>query len=200
MIQRNHLRSEATLTLPRVTYGAGLRQGGPASQRGDGSLSSRLFLFVASRLGPGTGGPAAGSARSKFGRARPGAIAGLARDWQQRYCIRPVLLETFCESARFRGTCYRAANWIHVGQTPGPRQTQCPQAVRSSRQGHPPHIPPLPLALYPQRWPRYRDLTDPLPLANGNLTVPFDALPSCSDTRLQTYARTRSRAGDPECR
>ena len=35
------------------------------------------------------------------------------------YCLRPVLLETFCESARFRGTCYRAANWIRVGQTQG---------------------------------------------------------------------------------
>ena len=43
----------------------------------------------------------------------------LPRDWQQRYCIRPVLLETFRETARFRGTCYRAANWIHVGRTQG---------------------------------------------------------------------------------
>lgn len=43
----------------------------------------------------------------------------LPADWQQRYSIRPVLLETFCETARFRGTCYRAANWIHVGQTQG---------------------------------------------------------------------------------
>ena len=32
----------------------------------------------------------------------------------------PVLLaETFCETPRFHGTCYRAANWIHVGQTQG---------------------------------------------------------------------------------
>ena len=43
----------------------------------------------------------------------------LPLDWQRRYCLRPVLLETFCESERFRGTCYRAANWIHVGQTQG---------------------------------------------------------------------------------
>ena len=28
-------------------------------------------------------------------------------------------VETFCESERFRGTCYRAANWIPVGQTQG---------------------------------------------------------------------------------
>ena len=32
----------------------------------------------------------------------------------------PVLLaETFCESPRFRGTCYRAANWRHLGRTGG---------------------------------------------------------------------------------
>ena len=29
------------------------------------------------------------------------------------------LLETFVERQRFRGTCYRAANWICVGQTQG---------------------------------------------------------------------------------
>lgn len=43
----------------------------------------------------------------------------LPSDWQQRYRIRPVLLETFCEIPRFAGTCYKAANWIHLGQTQG---------------------------------------------------------------------------------
>ena len=43
----------------------------------------------------------------------------LPDDWQQRYGMRPVLLETFCETPRFQGTCYRAANWIHLGQTQG---------------------------------------------------------------------------------
>ena len=43
----------------------------------------------------------------------------LPRDRQQRYRIRPVLPETFCERPRCRGTCYRAANWIHLGQTQG---------------------------------------------------------------------------------
>ncbi|MFM9999341.1 MAG: DUF4338 domain-containing protein [Burkholderiaceae bacterium] len=40
-------------------------------------------------------------------------------DWQQRYGYRPVLFETFVESPRHRGTCYKAANWTHVGQTTG---------------------------------------------------------------------------------
>ena len=39
--------------------------------------------------------------------------------WQQRYGYRPALLETFVQSDRFRGICYKAANWIHVGQTAG---------------------------------------------------------------------------------
>ena len=43
----------------------------------------------------------------------------LPYDWQQRYGYRPVLLETFVEAERHRGTCYKAANWVHVGQTTG---------------------------------------------------------------------------------
>jgi hypothetical protein len=43
----------------------------------------------------------------------------LANDWQEIYGYHPVLLETFVEQDRFRGTCYLAANWIHVGCTQG---------------------------------------------------------------------------------
>jgi hypothetical protein len=43
----------------------------------------------------------------------------LPHDWQVRYGHRPLLLETLVETDRFRGTCYRAANWIYVGQTAG---------------------------------------------------------------------------------
>jgi hypothetical protein len=41
------------------------------------------------------------------------------RDWEVHYGHRPLLLETLVDAARFRGTCYRAANWIQVGQTAG---------------------------------------------------------------------------------
>lgn len=40
-------------------------------------------------------------------------------DHEARYGIKPVLLETFVEQRRFRGTCYRAANWSYLGQTQG---------------------------------------------------------------------------------
>lgn len=43
----------------------------------------------------------------------------LPSDWKQHYGYQPVLLESFVECERFRGTCYRAANWIHVGKTKG---------------------------------------------------------------------------------
>lgn len=43
----------------------------------------------------------------------------LPYDWQLRYGYRPVLLETFVDTARFHGTCYKASNWIEVGNTQG---------------------------------------------------------------------------------
>lgn len=43
----------------------------------------------------------------------------IAQDWQLQYGYSPVLLETFVEISRFRGTCYRAANWSLVGETTG---------------------------------------------------------------------------------
>ena len=43
----------------------------------------------------------------------------MPRDWEIRYGRRPLLLETLVGAARFRGTCYRAANWVHVGRTTG---------------------------------------------------------------------------------
>jgi len=47
------------------------------------------------------------------------AAKQLPQDWQARYAYKPVLFETFVESQRFEATSYRAANWIHVGQTQG---------------------------------------------------------------------------------
>jgi hypothetical protein len=43
----------------------------------------------------------------------------LPAHWQARYGYRPLLLESFVDAARFRGTCYQAANWVCVGETQG---------------------------------------------------------------------------------
>ncbi len=47
------------------------------------------------------------------------AARQLPEDWHDRYAYRPVLLETFVDTGRFTGACYKAANWIHIGQTQG---------------------------------------------------------------------------------
>jgi len=47
------------------------------------------------------------------------AARRIGDDWESRYHYRPVLLETFVDDTRFRGTCYRAANWSCVGRTQG---------------------------------------------------------------------------------
>ena len=46
-------------------------------------------------------------------------LSRLAHDWQSRYGLTPVLVETFVDRSRYRGTCYRAANWMLLGQTQG---------------------------------------------------------------------------------
>jgi hypothetical protein len=43
----------------------------------------------------------------------------IERDWRAKYGHPVVLLETFVERERFRGTVYRAANWLVVGVTAG---------------------------------------------------------------------------------
>jgi hypothetical protein len=43
----------------------------------------------------------------------------LGADWKERYGFAPVLVESFVESGRFKGTSYRAANWANVGQSVG---------------------------------------------------------------------------------
>ena len=47
------------------------------------------------------------------------ALRQLPGDVQARYGYRPWLVETFVETERYRGTCYRAANWREVGQSQG---------------------------------------------------------------------------------
>jgi len=64
----------------------------------------------------------------------------ISEDWQHKYGHPVFCLETFVEKSRFRGTCYRAANWICVGSTTG----------RGRDGGH--HNPILPIKdiyLYP---------------------------------------------------
>lgn len=47
------------------------------------------------------------------------SLRRLGEDWRERYSHEIYLAETFVDTARFKGTCYRAANWHYVGQTKG---------------------------------------------------------------------------------
>lgn len=47
------------------------------------------------------------------------AMPTLVQDWQHAYAVRPYLVETLVDCARFSAICYRAANWIEVGVTSG---------------------------------------------------------------------------------
>jgi len=46
-------------------------------------------------------------------------VRRIASDWRDKYGHSLYLLETFVEKERFKGTCYKAANWIQVGETTG---------------------------------------------------------------------------------
>ena len=46
-------------------------------------------------------------------------IKRIGSDWELKYGHGLCLLETFVECGRFKGTCYKAANWINVGETTG---------------------------------------------------------------------------------
>jgi hypothetical protein len=57
--------------------------------------------------------------RNLASRILSGVSHRIASDWEDRYRYRPVLLETFVEKARFTGACYKASNWLCVGDTQG---------------------------------------------------------------------------------
>jgi len=43
----------------------------------------------------------------------------VAADWERIYSHRLYFLETFVDTERFKGSCYKAANWIYLGDTTG---------------------------------------------------------------------------------
>ena len=50
--------------------------------------------------------------------------ARIGADWLTHFKQPLLLLETFVDPTRYRGTVYRASNWICVGQTQGSRRIQ----------------------------------------------------------------------------
>lgn len=81
----------------------------------------------------------------------------LSADWEATYGHPVLLAETFVDLMRFRGTCYRASNWVYVGQTRG-----------WSRHGttYKEHGEPKAVFLYPLQRHALRELRAPLTAAD----------------------------------
>lgn len=47
------------------------------------------------------------------------SLRRVAVDWREQYGVEPLLVETLVDPARYRGACYRAANWRALGMTTG---------------------------------------------------------------------------------
>lgn len=47
------------------------------------------------------------------------ATKQIGKDWLSVYGYRPVLIETFVDTTKYKGTCYHAANWKYIGKTQG---------------------------------------------------------------------------------
>ena len=88
----------------------------------------------------------------------------LPQDWEKLYGYRPLLLETVVDARRFAGTCYRAANWIELGETQGRGR------MDRLHQAH--GVAPKRIYVYPLcRHVQQRLCQDMLPAASG--TVPI---------------------------
>jgi len=72
----------------------------------------------------------------------------LPKDWERVYGHPIHYLETFTDPSRFRGTCYRAANWVTLGQTTG-RGNNAPT--------YKPRVPVKEILGYPLT-PRFREI------------------------------------------
>jgi hypothetical protein len=75
-------------------------------------------------------------------------VRRIREDWKKSYGHEVVLLETFVQVSRFRGTCYRAANWHYVGRTKGRSRNDRYNTLR---------VPQKDVYVYPLR-ARFREL------------------------------------------
>jgi hypothetical protein len=61
------------------------------------------------------------------------ALSRVADDWQARYGIRPLLVETFVDRSRFTGLCFAAANWMRLGTSLGRGRLGPPTPVKTPK-------------------------------------------------------------------
>lgn len=47
------------------------------------------------------------------------SLKRMCEDWEKQYEVVPYMVETYVDNTRYEGTCYKASNWIYLGQTKG---------------------------------------------------------------------------------
>lgn len=72
----------------------------------------------------------------------------LSRDWEVAYGHPVLLAETFVDPSRFRGTCYRASNWVGLGRTRGFGR----HGLRYTEHGQPKEVLVYPLHRRAREW------------------------------------------------
>lgn len=66
------------------------------------------------------------------------AVRQVGDDWETTHGYKPVLVETFVDPSKYKGTCYKAANWQYIGMTTGRLSSK-----------HPDHAAPKEIYIYP---------------------------------------------------
>ena len=56
----------------------------------------------------------------------------ICSDWQAKYGHPVYAMETFVDRSRFKGTCYRAANWMRLGATQGRTRNDRAHSIKAS--------------------------------------------------------------------
>jgi len=106
----------------------------------------------------------------------------LAQDWQAAFGHPVLLAETFVDPARFRGTCYAAANWQCVGHTRG---------FAKSGGTYVEHGRPKTVWLYPLHRKTRAWLCDPVPHPKWSHAMSPVILSNAQMDDLCLYLRTR---------
>ena len=109
------------------------------------SLQRRQRLFLVANQSRFLLLTAAGRSPHLASRVLGLSLRQLPREWQRRHGAPLLLAETFVDPQQYRGTCYRASNWIEVGATQGFGR------VRGGAIGYRRHGAPKRVFVYPLR-------------------------------------------------
>lgn len=62
-------------------------------------------------------------------------MSRIGRDWEEKYSNKIEIVETYVDSEKFRGICYKASNWKYVGETVGRGRNDRKKEKKLSKKG-----------------------------------------------------------------